>query len=262
MARKITTAIGLIVVIVLGVLQVADAEAARSPEARLDCDHGTTGCAGMAGDFSTADGWSVETIQVVVTDVTTGAVVDVTSSGCEVTARDGVPHMVQIHCMIEGAALGIDGDITWSVLLNGATVWVSPVTPTRCDTPPTPPPTPGGVTPPETTTTTTTTTTTAPETPPPAAPPATTTTVAEEQPATDTTVVTAVSSTTGPLADTTTTTVATLVSPAGSEPPGDDTATEEILPVTGLSLGVIGGIGGILLLVGWAIEVRTRPRDI
>lgn len=251
------TAIGLILVIVLGVLQVADAEAARSPEVRLHCEHGAIGCAAMAGDFSTSDGWSVESVEVVVTDVATGAVVDVTSSGCEVTGKGDVPHLVKIHCMIEGAALGIDGDITWSVRLNGVTVWVSPVTPTRCDTEPTTPPATGEITPPETTTTTTTTTA-APETPPPA-PVVTTTTLGAEQPSTDTTIVTAVSSTTGPPADTTTTTVVTMVSPAGSEPPGTDTAAEEILPVTGLSLGAIGAIGGILLLAGWAIERRTRP---
>jgi hypothetical protein len=262
MARKISTAIGLILVIVLGVLQVADAEAARTPEVRLNCEHGTVGCAGMAGDFSTADGSSVDSVEVLVTDVTTGAVIDVTSNGCEVSMRADIPHTVQVHCMIEGAAMGIDGDITWSVLLNGVTVWTSPVTPTQCERPATTtPPTAGGVTPPQSTTTTSTTTTTttiAPEAPPPTTPPATTTTIAEEQPATDTTVATAVSSTTGPPADTTTTTVATLVSPAGSEPPGTDTVTEEILPVTGLSLGVIGAIGAILLLVGWAIERNTR----
>lgn len=269
MARKITTAIGLILVIVLGVLQVAEAEAARTPQVRLECGHGSVGCAGMTGDFSTADGRAVDSVEVVVTDVRTGAVVDVTTSGCEVRTRADIPHMVQIHCMIEGSDFGIEGDITWSVLLNGVTVWVSPATPTRCDAPPTTePPAPGGVTPPKTTTTTTSTTTTttttttptlAPEAPPPVAPPVTTTTVGEAQPPTDTTIVTAVSSTTGPPADTTTTTIVTLVSPAGSEPPGTDTAAEEILPVTGVSLGAIGGIGAILLLVGWAIERSTRP---
>jgi hypothetical protein len=257
MARKLMTAIGLILVIVLGVLQVADAQAARPPEVHLKCDHGTAGCAGMSGELATADGSTIESVAIVVRDAATGNVVTVTSAGCEVAAREDVPHIVRIECMIDAAVLGFDGDITWSVVLNGVAVWTSPVTPSRCTPPPTTtPPTPGGEVPPETTTTTTTTVAAATTT----LPPSPTTTPPAEQPVTDTTVVTAASSTTGPPADTTTTTVVTLVSPASSEPPGDTAApTEEILPVTGVSLGVIGGIGVMLLLIGMALEVRTRP---
>ena len=104
---------------------------------------------------------------------------------------------------------------------------------------------PGGCDVPETTTTTTlppdtttTTSTTLPE--------VTTTT---EAPPDETT------TTTTPPETTTTTTEAPPVTTTTEAPPPPE------LPVTGLSLEAIGGIGAALLLIGWAIEKRTRPRE-
>ena len=265
MVRKFTTVFGVLIVVILGAFQVADAQAARTPSVQLRCDHGTAGCAGMAGDFAAPDGGAIETVAIEVHDIATGRIVDVTTDGCEVTTRDGTPSTIQVHCMIEGAAFGIAGDITWSVVINGVVVWTSPVTPTRCDAGPTTTtttvaPDTGGVEPPGTTTTTTATTTTTTIASPP---PATTTTVPDDQTVIETTMVSSTTST--PPDQATTTTVVTLVSPTGSAPPpattAADTADEEILPVTGVSLGALGGAGAMMLALGLGLEaVSTRRR--
>ncbi len=265
MVRKFTTVFGVLIVVILGTFQVADAQAARTPSVQLRCDHGTAGCAGMAGDFAAPDGGAIETVAIEVHDIATGRIVDVTTDGCEVTTRDGTPSTIQVHCMIEGAAFGISGDITWSVVINGVVVWTSPVTPTRCDAGPTTTtttvaPDTGGVEPPGTTTTTTATTTTTTIASPP---PATTTTVPDDQTVIETTMVSSTTST--PPDQATTTTVVTLVSPTGSAPPpattAADTADEEILPVTGVSLGALGGAGAMMLALGLGLEaVSTRRR--
>lgn len=131
--RRISTL--LVATIAFFVIVIGPGEAAEPlvPTVRLDCEHAAQGCAGMNGDFSSPDGTAITSVAVEVRDVMTGAVYDVTASGCRMRTQAGNPAAVRVHCMIEGANLGIAGDITWSVIVNGSVVWTSPATPTRCE---------------------------------------------------------------------------------------------------------------------------------
>lgn len=259
MAKRIATVVVATLVLLTALLGVASAQSTNTGIVRLDCEHGVYGCAGMNGDFTPPDGGPMTDFEVQVVDATTGAVLNVTNTGCRVTTSETKPNVVKVHCMIDGSELGIDGDIVWVVTVNGDEVWRSAPTPVRCETE-------------DTTTTTVVTTeeptTTVPEETPPRTPtdtsvPETTETTLPET--TDTT------DTTAP--EETTTTVVELVSPVGpSTPPAEPVVqvpptgprapvtAQETLPETGLTLGEFATLGAVLLGMGVALEGMARRR--
>lgn len=260
MAKRLaTTGMGT-VVFLLALLGGAHATDASSPEVRLDCEHGVAGCAGMSGEFTTDDASPITSFVVDVQDMATGTVIDVTATACRLATRPENPETTLVTCMLDASELGIDGDIVWSVWVNGDEVWASAPTPTRCAPEPI---TPEPITP-EPTTPEPTTTTIAPivEEPPPSVPESTTTTTTAP-PQVDTTKP-------PPPADVTDTTTGFLVSPVGPPPTIGTTmgtgtevvtvAAQETLPATGISLGVLAAMGLTLLGVGVAIEAFNRTK--
>lgn len=251
MAKRLaTTGMGT-VVFILALLGGAHATDASSPEVRLDCEHGVAGCAGMSGEFTTDDASPITSFVVDVQDMATGTVIDVTATACRLATRPENPETTLVTCMLDASELGIDGDIVWSVWVNGDEVWASAPTPTRCAPEPTTPEP-------------TTTTTIAPivEEPPPSVPGSTTTTTTAP-PQVNTTKP-------PPPADVSDTTIGFLVSPDGPPPTiGTTTGTgtevvmvaaQETLPATGISLGVLAALGLTLLGVGVAIEAFNRTK--
>ena len=257
MAKRLATTTMAVVVFLMAVLGVAHATDTSSPTVRLDCAHGVEGCAGMNGDFATDSGAPITSFAVYVEDLTTGAVIDVTTTGCRLTTRPENPETVLVTCMIDGSTMGIDGDIIWSVWVNGDQVWASAPTPTRCDVPESEETTTTAVAPqaggPPTTIADATTTTTT------AVPPDVTDTTDVESPTdtTDTTVATLVSSVGPP---TTTGTLTGSVTGPVTDTAVVTVAAQETLPVTGISLGALGGVGLTILGVGVALEGLARRK--
>lgn len=263
--RRIATlmvATAAFLIVVVGVGQAAEPLA---PTLRLDCDHAAQGCAGMNGDFSSPDGAAITSVAVEVRDLTANAVHDVPAIGCRMRTQAENPSTTRVHCMVEGAKLGIAGYITWSVAVNGSVVWTSPATPTRCevveeeparevDVPPPPiEPTPEEPAP-------------APEivTPPPPAEP--------DQPIIERQPVVGGPGVDVPVHGDVAPAVRPVQTRASSTPPvytvrvspepvrtAVSAVGQETLPETGISLGLLTGIGIVMLAAGLAVERRTRP---